>query len=341
MTRRPNRLITFVQGTLLLLAVLIFQSNMALAHDPLQDDQHQAHHKPRGGIDDARSLVIAFRETGDDRNLDQAWRILEPALESIDPPPDLLVTAAFVAQSRHEFTRAQELLERALAMNSNDDEARLLSASIFLVRGDAVAAAQACGELRQVEALVRITCNARVAVVSGEHARALRRLEGVLRIVATEHVPPDLLAWSYSVAGDLAVANREATKAIDLYRQSLDLAERTQVRAALVDVYISEADYASAWQALDVEKTALPLLVRRLILAKKLDRIDSVRPQLHRVQHEFEDWIRDEDWLHAREMTRFYIDVVERPKLARKLALINIRLQQEPEDLLLEVRTRS
>ncbi len=341
MSRRPNYLMTFVQGALLLSASLIFQSNTALAHDPLRDEHHKAHYKPHGGIDDARALVIAFRETGDDRNLDQAWQILEPALKSNDPPADLLVTAAFVAQSRHEFTRAQKLLERALAMNSNDDEARLLSASIYLVRGDANAAAKACGELRQVEALVRITCNARVAVATREHSRALRSLEGVLKIVDTEHIPSELLAWSYSVAGDLAVASSEATKAIDLYRQSLGLAERTQVRAALIDVYISEADYASAWQALDAEKTALPLLVRRLILAKKLDRIDSVRPQLHRVQHEFEDWIRDEDWLHAREMTRFYIDVVERPELARKLALINIRLQQEPEDLLLEVRTRS
>ena len=52
-------------------------------------------------------------------------------------------------------------------------------------------------------------------------------------------------------------------------------------------------------------------------------------------------WIANEDWLHAREMTRFFIDVVDRPTLARRLALINISLQQEPEDLLLERHTQS
>ena len=38
---------------------------------------------------------------------------------------------------------------------------------------------------------------------------------------------------------------------------------------------------------------------------------------------------------------RFFIDVVDRPALARRLALINISLQQEPEDLLLERHTQS
>jgi len=61
---------------------------------------------------------------------------------------------------------------------------------------------------------------------------------------------------------------------------------------------------------------------------------------LSTVQREFEAWISNEDWLHAREMTRFFVDVVDRPDLARRLALINIGLQREPEDLRLETRTR-
>jgi hypothetical protein len=51
-------------------------------------------------------------------------------------------------------------------------------------------------------------------------------------------------------------------------------------------------------------------------------------------------WIARDDWLHAREMARFYFDVVDRPELARHLASINVSLQREPEDLRLEERTR-
>ena len=149
-----------------------------------------------------------------------------------------------------------------------------------------------------------------------------------------------MLAWSYSVAGDLAVAAGESDQATMLYQHSLALAERTQVRAALVDVLLSQADFENAWQALDDGSPALPLLVRRLIVAKHLGRMHELQSMSSTVAQEFAVWIANEDWLHAREMARFFIDVLDQPDLARRLALINIGLQQEPEDQRLEWRTR-
>ena len=55
-----------------------------------------------------------------------------------------------------------------------------------------------------------------------------------------------------------------------LYQHSLALAERTQVRAALVDVLLSQADFENAWQALDDGSPPLPLLVRRLVRSSKV-----------------------------------------------------------------------
>lgn len=336
--------ITFVIAVLLL-------TGPVFAHDPLHKDeaaQHIAHdNKPairsESAVDLAavRALVITFRENGDDSSLDEAWQILAPAIETVPAHRDVLVTAAFVAQSRHEFGYALRLLEQALAVNRSNDEAWLLSASINLVRGNAEAAAAACGELRSVPLLVRITCNARVAVANGQYREPLTRLRRVLTVTDAEYVPAEMLAWSYSVAGDLAVGDGDAQAAEDLYGQSLALAERTQVRAALVDVHISEANYERAWQILNAEQQSLPLLVRRLIVARQLKIIHKLQPQLVRVQREFENWIGNEDWLHAREMARFYIDVVSQPDLARQLALINLETQREPEDLRLEERTRS
>jgi len=68
--------------------------------------------------------------------------------------------------------------------------------------------------------------------------------------------------------------------------------------------------------------------------------MDDLESVLAQVQSEFNIWIANKDWLHAREMTRFFIDVVDRPDRARRLALINVSLQREPEDLRLEKRTR-
>jgi Flp pilus assembly protein TadD len=317
------------------------------AHDPLREDDEHDHDiayyvttSSRPDIARVRSLVLSFRETGDDRELDEAWTILEPALEGLTDDPETLIAAAFVAQSRHDFRHALQLITRALSINANNDEGWLLLASIHLVRGEAEQAAQACARLRHVPLVSALTCHARVAVSNGDHALALARLQGVLRTVDTLDMPAALLAWSYNVAGDLAVAAGETKQALENYRQSLGLAESTQARAAMADVLLDDGNDRAAWEVLDAGAAALPLLVRRLIIAKRCGRLHELQPELAKVEREFDDWIAKEDWLHAREMTRFFIDVIERPVLARRLALINIGLQQEPEDLRLERRTR-
>ncbi len=337
---RPTRRVLLIAVVALSVCVPSF------AHDPLRDEQEYNHGEHRGESErstelaEARALIVSFRETGDDRRLDEAWTLLESAIESETRDPETLIAAAFVAQSRHEFTHALQLIRKALAINRNNDEGWLLLASIHLVRGDTEPAATACGQLRNVPPLVLLTCKARVALVNGNHRIALARLKGVLNAADSQRLPEDLLAWSYSVAGDLAVAAGKPQQAVELFQRSLGLAERTQVRAALVDVLLSAADYEDAWQALDAGAPALPSLVRRLIVAKRLNRMHDLQRVLSTVQREFEAWISNEDWLHAREMTRFFIDVVDQPDLARRLALINISLQREPEDLRLETRTR-
>ena len=327
------------------LLVAVFASMPAVGHDPLRDE-HEHHSeddndsRQRASLAEVRALVVAFRETGDDRHLDEAWTLLEPALESAIPDSETLITAAFVAQSRHEFDYAVKLVSKALAINGNNDQGWLLLASIQLVLGDTQSAAMACRQLRAVPPLVFLSCNARVALASGNHQMAFARLHSVLTVAGSQGLSPQMLAWSYSVAGDLAVAAGEGQQAVENYQRSLGLAERTQVRAALVDIFLNEGRYEDAWQTLDVDASALPLLVRRLIVARQLDRMDDLGSVLAKVQDEFSAWIADEDWLHAREMARFYIDVVDRPDLASHLASINATLQQEPEDLRLLQRTR-
>lgn len=328
-------------------------SMLAVAHNPLRDNHAEHHqtstHSPNAqetrhtvNVETVRSLLVSFRETGDDRNLDEAWLLLKPALHAATANAETLVTAAFVAQSRHQFDRALALLDRAGAMNSNNDEMWLLRASIESVRGQTKAAAAACGQLRDVPLLVLLTCKARVELPGKEQESVYKRLAAVLSTDESRRLPPDMLAWSHSVAGDLAVASARSDVAIDHYRRSLAFAERTQVRAALVDVLLNSDKYKDedTLQVLNAGSDALPLLVRRLIVAKRLNRLDQMQAILHQVQMEFDRWIGEEDWLHAREMARFYLDVAEQPDLARRLALINIKLQREPEDVRLEQRTR-
>ena len=283
-----------------------------------------------------RNLVVAFRQSGEDRHLDHAWSMLEPALIHGNDNPDLLVSAAMVAQSRHHFDMALSLVDRALAIVDNHDQAWLLGAAIHLVQGNADDAEHYCRQLRYVPLLVAMTCSARVSIARNQQQEALDRLAALLHSPAADSLSADWLAWSLSVAGD-AAAHLDPLRAVSFYSQSLELTESTQVRAALVDVLLADNRTDDADHVLDDGADALPLDIRRMIVAKRLGR-NQEAARVRAADHEFRHWIADEDWLHAREMARFYLDVLEQPALARRLAKINLEMQREPEDLLLASR---
>lgn len=292
---------------------------------------------------DVRGLIRTFRQTGDDRQLDRAWVTLEPRLETATV--DTLLDAAVVAQSRHDFDLALELIDRALATRRSNDQAWLLRAAIQLVRGDVEDAAHACRELRSSALLVTVTCRARVHTARGDNVRALQVLSAVLSAVDASGATGESYAWALSAAGD-AAAPVDARRAIRLYEQSLAIVDSTQVRAALVDVLLAENRLEDAYRVLPAATRALALQVRRMIVSRRLaetgDHLDPARESEHAVaaaDHRFRHWIADEDWVHAREMARFYLDVVDEPKLARRLAQMNLSLQREPEDVLLAQRT--
>lgn len=318
----------------------------AHAHQPLADGSHASTHAPlphgdhENVNDRVQQLVQRFRVSGDDRFLDHAWDLLHERIASPNVDQRTLVSAAFVAQSRHRFDRALELVSRALEAGGDGDEARLLLASVHRVRGEYEQAVLACRGLSKASPLVILTCKAAATPAgAAELADTYNRLLGVLQLEAARTPPDEVLAWSYSVAGDLAVANGDGPGAIALYGRSLKLAESSQVRSALVDVHLALGETAAAKAQLAVESQALPLLVRRLIVAKRQGELGDHADRQHQLDHEFRHWIEQGDWLHAREMARYYLDVADQPALARRLALINVELQKEPEDLRLVARS--
>ena len=294
------------------------------------------------GATEARQLLNAFRRSGDDTFLDRAWAALEPVLREPVSSAWPLIDAAAIAQARHQFARSLRYLERALALDPGNEQAWLMSATVHLVVGRQAEAARACAELTRASLIVSVGCRSRVEL-AGEYAGpAGRQLLALLtarqQFAATASDTEPVIAWAWSIAGDLMAASGEPLKAIRFYERSIAILENAQVRAAMVDTLISQESWQEAALALD-GREALPLKVRRHIVDKALQRADS--RAIEQMDREFEAWVNAEDWLHAREMARFYIDVVERPLLARRLATINATLQQEREDRVLERRTRN
>ena len=337
MSVRPRTHFETIGALLMLYASLAWSS--ALAHNVNgEEPTHRSVTMTAGHpSDEARELIRAFRQTGDDRNLDAAWKRLQPMLEHGAQDVSILIDAATVAQARHDFDAALALIDRALTAQPGFDQAWLLRASIQLVRGDADHAQAACDRLRSVPVFVAVTCRARVGITRGDQANALRMLEAMLTRVDSESANQEALAWTLSVAGDAAAAV-DHESAIGYYEQSLEIVESSQVRAALVDVLLTTDRVAAARGVLESGHNALPLAVRRLIVAVRLGETDLVADDIARTDHEFRHWIAANDWAHAREMARFYIDVLDRPDIAKRLARINLGMQREPEDVLLARR---
>lgn len=325
-------------GRALLAATLAVCWSLAHAHD-IEHDQHvvataaPAHDAATSSRASVRQSIRRFRQTGDDRHLDAATRLLAPLLAS-DPDAETLVDAAFVAQALHDFERADRQLDAALQAAPGDRQALLLRAAIALVRGDTVGAADACRALRGVAAVISVTCFARVAIASGNDEAALRRLSAMLKIIDPTRLDTGVLAWVHGVTGDAAARSQPALAATH-YARALELEDSTQVRAALIDVLLAVDDVAAAAAQLQGRFDAPALGVRQLIVAVRSGATAAAAARIRTTDHRFRHWIADEDWAHAREMARFYLDVLPQPELAYRLARINAALQREREDLLL------
>ncbi|MEM1437782.1 MAG: hypothetical protein AAF545_10780 [Pseudomonadota bacterium] len=296
----------------------------ANAHDGAHSDAH-----PEPDHTRIHSRLTAFRVAGDDAHLDAAWAELEPHLN--DPTLLELIDAAVVAQARHDFTLAQTLLQDAVSRDYDNDEAWLQLASLHLVRGADEDADTACRQLRHVSLLVATTCHARVDIARGDTLKAQRQIEAVLQGTKREWAAPEVLAWTLSVAGD-AAAPKDPEAAVNHYAESLALADRTQVRAALVDVLLALDRVEDATRVLVAGPEALALSVRKMIVGLPTDHQPDLESAIAHADQQFRAWIAEEDWAHSREMTRFYLDVLPDPPLARHLARINLAIQGEPED---------
>ena len=151
---------------------------------------------------DARSLLQAFRESGEDRYLDEAWRLVEGELDS-GASASLLIEAALIAQARHRFDEARRLISRALSLEPGNDQGWMLVNAISLVQHRVEEAANACRRLRHSPPLAIVTCHARVALATGKEASVAPRLDALLELGSMDD---SLLAWSHSVAADLAAS---------------------------------------------------------------------------------------------------------------------------------------
>ena len=146
--------------------------------------------------------------------------ISAPGATDSDPPHEIALRRAEIAQTEHRFDAARAELERVLARSPRDAQAWLTLAAIDVVRADYAAARRDCSRLVLIEdATIAGGCLASVQAMSGEAAHAYRFLNE--QLAATGDLPPDIASWLETLAAEIAEALGQEHDAERHYRTAL------------------------------------------------------------------------------------------------------------------------
>jgi hypothetical protein len=200
----------------------------------------------------------------------RAEAVLAPLVASAGASPAARRLYAQVLQFRHDFEDAENLLDALLLESPHDPDARLLRASVRLVRGKFSGARADCAQLAVATgsaATLGFACLAEALAGEGN-------LEGALALLNSMRAQPadaEPLAHAYLLAtrAELRERSSDINGAILDYREAVKLAPRDDsIRAALADALTARGDDAEARDLLAVDKPSLALLVRSATLAQ-------------------------------------------------------------------------
>ena len=272
------------------------------------------------------SLIRGYSKTGEDPWLEA----LEVAVSNGEfmHPQDSLFYQAWLAQATHDFTAARQLVDQLTNRYPNHTGGWLLSVSIAKTQADLDLADQGCTQLSARASMeIGLICKANLVTDLKQSERWLELLDNFLPRLAN----PELAAWGYATAADLAVTLNRYDQAEDYFKHSLSHIERQQVKVAYTDLLIEQQRFEEAMVVVQEHSTSPAIVLRHLIIETALGTAD--KNEIREIDRLFRDWAAEEDLQHAREMAMFYLYVVPDNKFALHLAKKNYEFQKELEDV--------
>jgi tetratricopeptide (TPR) repeat protein len=225
---------------------------------------------PERAAIDAEAFLRLARTTRDARYFGRAEALVEPWIARQDATPRLLVAAADLAQQRHDFANARQLLDRAIGADPGDGGARMQRANVALLLGDYEAARRDCLAVLQSGATFPGTvCLASTMTGPGSLQRARRLLTP---LDDAGPAAPDIARWLLLTESDLALRDGDARAARDYLARAHALdPDHEETRARLAELLIEQGDAAGALTLARGSTVSAALLVRRIRAAAGID----------------------------------------------------------------------
>jgi len=288
--------------------------------------------------DFARFAAIKARSLGDTALLRRAAESLKPWIDVEAPPIEILLIRANIKQIDHRFDEALNDLDQVIDRSPANPQARLSRAFILSTVGLAERAAEDCAALRAgISVYIRETCRARVSGLTGAIDEAATRMSALISAIQATSETERLFALS--VASDLAERLGNADTAEQFYQemQVLD-PDSVYSRTAYSDFLIAQDRLDEARDIIgDAPYTEGLLLLR--VLAANADDDAAAKSAAQELSIRMAVDRAEQDYSHAREYARFALDHLQDADLALEMARENWRMQKEPIDARILVRS--
>lgn len=280
----------------------------------------------------AARYVELGRSSGDPRYAGYAQAALAPWWNEAEPPSPVLLLRATLRQRMHDFDAALADLDRLLAREPRNVQARLTKATVLQVRGQFESARRECGLLRlSAPDLVASMCAAGAEALAGRLAESYAALRASLERNA--EAAPALRAWVLGALGEMAARAGDDARADRHLRDALALDPADQYLLGARADFLLERGRAREASALLRESTrADGLLLRHALALTALGSADAAGA-VAELRARFEASRARGDRVHLREEARFALHLLGEARTALRLAQENWTVQKEPADL--------
>lgn len=279
----------------------------------------------------ARRYYGLVAEEGDPRYLGYAQAALSPWWEMREPPVEVQVLRASLAQFRHDFTGALTDLTQVLNRDPRHPQARALRATIHIVQARYADARADCQALQGIASnLIALGCAAMVDGLTGNANRAYQALSSAL--AAHPEATTDEKLWVLTRLAEMSLrlGKIEATEAH--FKRALELGVTDTFLLAAYADFLLDQKRAAEVVGLLKDKTRSDTLLLRLVFAERTLNLPAAKEREATLAARYAAAQLRGDTVHQQEEARFALQVQKDPAKALRLAQENWKVQLEPRD---------
>ncbi|MET3139674.1 hypothetical protein AAKU61_004056 [Undibacterium sp. GrIS 1.2] len=287
----------------------------------------------------ARRYYGMVGEEGDPRYLGYAEAALKPWWDMPEPPIDVQVLRAGLLQFRHDFSGATSDLNKAIARDPKNPQARVLRAVIEIVQARYDLARSDCRALDGLtNDLIVVGCETMVDGLTGKLASAYDTLNTTFNDALKDaqsdgdKVAPDLQLWVLIRLAELSQRQGKIERTEVHFKQALALGiQDTFLLAAYADFLLDQKRPAEVVTLLKDKIRSDNLLLRLVFAERTLNMPEAKESESILAARYVAAQLRG-DTVHQQEEARFELQVKANPKKALALAQENWKVQLEPRD---------